>query len=1031
MGKFFTKQRLSTLGLLMITVIAAIQYVFIQNVPDTVSTFSFLAITNFVGFAIVGIIQLKKLLTMKKSTLIKGVIFAVELTGFNFFMLLGAKDSDSVVMASVLSMYFIFITPILILLKKKVNFFSGIASILAIIALILMFEADTTALFGSSSVIFLLIADLFFAAYVVSISLLGENEDSVQLTLSQMLFATIFSLFGWGCEILLGLSTFSIPKDTSFWVSVLFIGVLIRAIYGLVQMICQKYVPPINASLIFASEIIITLILDPFMCTIFKMEYDRVTNFQVIGCILFILATLIVDDTFMEKLGFTDIDLKTEEDENGVVRTRNSVSRKMIFNTLSFSILALIVSSAVALVAINVIRDTSVNNSSILGKESSEISQTSLTTELEKELNQMVQDRARLAELKLTDYVNVVNTAKLYAESLYANPEYYASREVLKPDAINEGKWTMQRSIANDSILYEDILDESLLLGNMIDIFQPIIVNNDNIATIYMGTERGMLISYDENSFYLAPDEESYYEYRDTSWYLDTKNAGKIIFTDPYYDSFGRGLTITCSAPIYDGNNKFVAVIAMDILVDNLNNSMVSDGVVDPNYATLIDNEGYIIAGYGIGNGAEETVNIFDEEKNHILCKKGKEILQKKDGILISPSEDGDVYISFGVIDSTNWVLCIMSPVSSIIEPAITIKDNIDKNTQSVIDSVVEVILSVIQTILIIIAVMIIVITIRVGKTASKIVEPLKLLEKDVLKISEGNFNNRTNVDTNDEIGELARAFNFMTDSLQKYIVDLKDATMREERIASELSVATNIQADMLPNHFPAFPGRKEFDIYATMDPAKEVGGDFYDFFMPDDKHLCIVIADVSGKGVPAALFMVISKTLLKNRTLMGGSPSEILEDVNNQLCENNKAELFVTVWLAIIDLTTGKGAATNAGHEYPVLKRKDGEFELIKNRHSPAVGILDEMIFGQVEFELFPGDRVFVYTDGVPEATNSNDELFGTDRMVESLNRNKDKSLKEILVNMKKDVDDFVGDAPQFDDVTMLGFDYFGVEES
>lgn len=286
-------------------------------------------------------------------------------------------------------------------------------------------------------------------------------------------------------------------------------------------------------------------------------------------------------------------------------------------------------------------------------------------------------------------------------------------------------------------------------------------------------------------------------------------------------------------------------------------------------------------------------------------------------------------------------------------------------------------------------------------------------------------------IKTGDEIEVLADSFGHMMQDIDDYVVNLANVTAEKERIGAELNIATQIQADMLPNIFPAFPCRKEFDIYATMDPAKEVGGDFYDFFMPDDKHLCIVIADVSGKGVPAALFMVISKTLLKNRTLMGGSPSEILEDVNNQLCENNKAELFVTVWLAIIDLTTGKGAATNAGHEYPVLKRKDGEFELIKNRHSPAVGILDEMIFGQVEFELFPGDRVFVYTDGVPEATNSNDELFGTDRMVESLNRNKDKSLKEILVNMKKDVDDFVGDAPQFDDVTMLGFDYFGVEES
>jgi len=248
-----------------------------------------------------------------------------------------------------------------------------------------------------------------------------------------------------------------------------------------------------------------------------------------------------------------------------------------------------------------------------------------------------------------------------------------------------------------------------------------------------------------------------------------------------------------------------------------------------------------------------------------------------------------------------------------------------------------------------------------------------------------------------------------------------------KERIGAELNVATQIQADMLPGVFPPFPDRGDFDIYATMTPAKEVGGDFYDFFLVDENHIAMVMADVSGKGVPAALFMVIAKTLIKDRTLMGGSPSEILYDVNNHLCEGNKAELFVTVWLAIVDLTTGRGVAANAGHEHPVIRRKGGEFELVRYRHSPAVASMEGVKFREHEFEMNPGDQLFVYTDGVPEATNIKDEMYGTDRMLEVLNRSSGKKLTEILPALRHDIAGFVGTAPQFDDITMLMFDYYG----
>ena len=233
----------------------------------------------------------------------------------------------------------------------------------------------------------------------------------------------------------------------------------------------------------------------------------------------------------------------------------------------------------------------------------------------------------------------------------------------------------------------------------------------------------------------------------------------------------------------------------------------------------------------------------------------------------------------------------------------------------------------------------------------------------------------------------------------------------------------------MLPRIFPAFPARKEFDLYASMDPAKEVGGDFYDFFLVDDNHIALIMADVSGKGVPAALFMVIAKTLLKTRAQMGGTPSEILADVNNQLCEGNDAGLFVTVWLAIIDINTGKGLAANAGHEHPCLCRKDGSFEMVKYRHSVALATMEGVPFREHEFELRPGDTLFVYTDGVAEATNAENVLFGEERTLEALNAEPNSSVKRIVERVREHIDAFVQDAPQFDDITMLCFHYFGKE--
>jgi len=307
-------------------------------------------------------------------------------------------------------------------------------------------------------------------------------------------------------------------------------------------------------------------------------------------------------------------------------------------------------------------------------------------------------------------------------------------------------------------------------------------------------------------------------------------------------------------------------------------------------------------------------------------------------------------------------------------------------------------------------------------------IRPLKIVQKSVQKYgdnknSEKAINHLERIKSGNEIEALADDVVSMINSINTYINEIATINAEKERIAAELNVATRIQSDMLPSVFPPFPNRAELDVYASMNPAKEVGGDFYDFFFVDDKHIALVMADVSGKGVPAALFMVIAKTLIKNRMSMGDTPSEALKNVNNQLCEGNESSLFVTVWLALIDLETGEGLAANAGHEHPAIKRKDGSFELSKYKHSPAVAVMEGMKFDEHSFKLNPGDCLFVYTDGVTEAQNIDAELFGEDRMQDALNQYKDCNIKDIITGMKQSLDAYVGDANQFDDITMMAF--------
>ena len=281
---------------------------------------------------------------------------------------------------------------------------------------------------------------------------------------------------------------------------------------------------------------------------------------------------------------------------------------------------------------------------------------------------------------------------------------------------------------------------------------------------------------------------------------------------------------------------------------------------------------------------------------------------------------------------------------------------------------------------------------------------------------------------SNDEIGDLYHEIRFMQEGIIDSTCNLTRITAEREQVKTELNLAATIQNSVVPSRFPAFPDRPEFDLYASMKAAKEVAGDFYDFFLVDDEHLALVIADVSDKGVPAALFMMSAKNIINYRTRMGGTPGEILTSVNALLCgDNNTMMMFVTVWLGILELPTGRLIYSNAGQEYPILRHPDEAFQIVKDPHGIMMGIIKTAAYQDDTLVLKPGSKLFLYTNGLPEANNERENQFGTKRILQALNAHPDASPRELLEDVRGAVNSFTGDTMQFDDLTMLCLEYRG----
>ena len=688
-----------------------------------------------------------------------------------------------------------------------------------------------------------------------------------------------------------------------------------------------------------------------------------------------------------------------------------------------------------------------------LGKTSSEKSSLSLLTQAESLLSEMAVSQAENKNQIFERISGEMTMLSQIMESNYSNGirGELPQRPEDTPNDTAMSRGTIVRGIPED----EEHLDILCRTAALEPSAEALFENEELIRCVLVGTEEGTFYRYSEYSDY-DPD----YDPRTRDWYIRAmETPDEVVWMEAYVEMYGHQV-ITCSRTFRDESGELAGVIAMDILIETIVENVLTSPE-DGSFSFIIDGNGEFIARPADipDSYIKDPLNGGNTARYAVICK----MLRGESGVSRVVIKRDKEYMAYAPIPETGWSYGIVVPFALVTAPAEETAGEISEISEKSALEMESQISQAVKKYNIICLICALVVCAISAVLTQMITRPIRRLTKGVRQMGSGDLETRIEVRGKDEIAELGNAFNQMSEDLKGYIENLAKATAEKERIDAELSLAKTIQGSMLPSIFPPYPDRHEFDIYAVMNPAREVGGDFYDLFLIDEDHLALTIADVSGKGVPAALFMMISKILLQTQALNGLSPAGVLQAVNRQLCENNTSEMFVTVWFGIYEISTGHLTAANAGHEYPTIYRRGKGFELYKDKHGFVLGGMEGLRYKEYELTLEPGDALFVYTDGVPEATNAEEQLYGTERMLDALNRamtgengNSDQAVilskeilqtdagsidekhiqtaasdraqpqqettcEELLRAVWNDVGDFVGEAEQFDDLTML----------
>lgn len=624
------------------------------------------------------------------------------------------------------------------------------------------------------------------------------------------------------------------------------------------------------------------------------------------------------------------------------------------------------------------------------------------------------------------------------SNSEYVNKKYNTNIENWK-NLTEEERKNLQKNkiVVSENKLPNHIKNEVYKISNILHDAKGMCNGDSAISSVYIGTESGILYSYSSD------DYGTRYDPRIRPWYIDAVKAVRSENNFPVWQSIYLSKNnnipcITCSKAFTDKAGNILGVIAIDVYIDNINKYILGTNIGNTGYAFIVDENGKILVhpDYSPDENGNYPENFESEPlKSEATSDSYKNLIKNMSsgisGLETVNINGEDFYISYSPLDTTKWSLGAASKVSEVLAPSQEAADFIGKTTEKTNKSIKSQLIKTSLLFLIIFIACSFIVYILGIKFSKEILKPIKKLQNQAHIIGNGDFSHFVDVESRDELGDLSESFNKMVKNLKIYMENLEITTREKEKIHSELMVAKKIQHSMLPSIFPAFPNRKDFDIYAVMDPAKEVGGDFYDFFFTDKEHLALVISDVSGKGVSAALFMVIAKILLKNALQAGLPPELALEVVNNQLCENNEADMFVTSFVGVINIKTGNFSYSNAGHNTPfIYKKSENKYDFIDMPKGFVLGGVPKRKYIGRKMYVKPDDVIFLYTDGITESMNTDGNLFTEKRLKSILNRDdvKKLSIKDMIESLKSEVSKFSVGTEQADDITMLAFKDFTI---
>ena len=718
-----------------------------------------------------------------------------------------------------------------------------------------------------------------------------------------------------------------------------------------------------------------------------------------------------------------------------------NIHKKVLVLVLSAGILSFFILSGIALYGMSAIRRNVSEMGTELGESGANYTQNLMTQQLKETLGALAKARAEYID---TSMERVLQDVALLAETMTeiaSHPEHYVPRTLPDPRYEKIGK-AETYIIYSPELRANDISPEVRrkieIESNIRDYLVPIAKSYLNFkCSFYVGSREGFFLCsgiLPGTDYSPIIDDEIYnYDPRQRPWYQNAQAANKPIFSDVYadidFDENGTPFQVVgCSAPYYD-TEGFAGVVGIDISNTDLNNTVIETGVGDNGFSFVLDSKGKVIVSAkkeGIFAATEDGEDLR-HAKDTSLADAAKSMVNGESGVRLVKVNGEDYYIAYSPMPSVGWSFATLTREEVILDFAEQSRSYFSEQIEAFHERLQSDYKFLAFTAAVLLAVLFALLIYASEKLSSRFVKPIVTLSDGVREISSGNLDKKiTDVKTGDEIEHLAICFNAMTDELKKQMADLTKVTAEKERIATELNVARDIQRGMLPNEFPPYPDKKEFDIYATMDAAKEVGGDFYDFYLLDDKHLVVTIADVSGKGIPASLFMVISKTVLKNFAKFMNNPDDfaaVMECANNQLCQNNEEMMFVTVFLGMLDIETGRFVYVNGGHNPPVIYHAaENRCEFLDVKKNFVLAGMEDMTFKQQEIQLEHGDLIFMYTDGINEAMNSEKEEYTSERLLNFMNKTDCKAdLKDLLAAVRSDVADHVKDAEQSDDMTMV----------